>query len=248
LPFFHLRSEPFWNLVKNPGYEIQVTKSKSIKSFKNLKESLAYAQIDRDLFELLISNQESQILLHSLLDEFFNNTKSNYDSEYVNPEFKIIENQILNEPRGVYQNHIKQLQLKLDEDDFQEAIFIRGGMFKRAIPKIYNYSCCISGMKIESTSNAQMVDACHIVPFSISKDDTIPNGISLSPNMHRAFDRGLITINRDFIVRISPVVTDNDSVFSISQFEGNQILLPENNKWFPSTEALVWHNKEVFLI
>ena len=103
-------------------------------------------------------------------------------------------------------------------------------------------------MKIESASNAQMIDACHIIPFSISHDDTIPNGISLSPNLHRAFDRGLVTVNQDFIVRISPTVTDNDSVYSIAQFEGKQILLPENNKWFPSTEALVWHNKEVFLI
>lgn len=32
--------------------------------------------------------------------------------------------------------------------------------------------------------NAQLVDACHIVPFAISKDDTINNGISLSPNLH----------------------------------------------------------------
>ncbi|WP_201288840.1 HNH endonuclease signature motif containing protein [Polaribacter septentrionalilitoris] len=40
-----------------------------------------------------------------------------------------------------------------------------------------------------------MIDACHIVPFSISNDDTIPIGISLSPNLYRAFDRGLITIN-----------------------------------------------------
>ena len=32
LPFFHMRSEPFWHLVTKPGMELHVTKSKSIKS------------------------------------------------------------------------------------------------------------------------------------------------------------------------------------------------------------------------
>ena len=43
LPFFHLRSEPFWYLVSKPGKEIVTTSSKSIKSFKNLEESIAFA-------------------------------------------------------------------------------------------------------------------------------------------------------------------------------------------------------------
>jgi len=101
-------------------------------------------------------------------------------------------------------------------------------------------------MKIETSTNAQMVDACHIIPFSISHDDTIPNGISLSPNLHRAYDRGLITINKDYIVRISPTVKDYNSVYSISQFEGAKLLLPNLAKWYPSPESLIWHTKEVF--
>ncbi|MEL0649918.1 HNH endonuclease [Algibacter sp. TI.3.09] len=56
----------------------------------------------------------------------------------------------------------------------------------------------MSEMKIETSVNIQMVDGCHIIPFSVSNDDTIPNGLSLSPNLHRAFDRGIITINEDY--------------------------------------------------
>jgi putative restriction endonuclease len=136
-----------------------------------------------------------------------------------------IEHDILNEDKEVYIAKIQELQATLDDDNFQEEIYVRGGIFKKTIPKIYNNQRCISDMKIESSSNAQMVDACHIIPFSISQDDTIPNGISLSPNLHRAYDRGLITINKDYIVRISPTVIDNNSVYSISQFEGKKINL-----------------------
>lgn len=248
LPFFHMRSEPFWFLVTKPGMELKVNKSKSIKSFKNLKESIAFAEIDKNLFILLLDTLTRSVLEDFLLNEYFPSTKSQYNTNHINSEEVKIEEQILNDDKAEYQSHLKQLRITLDDDEYEEELFIRGGLFKKTIPKIYNFSCCISGMRIESSQNAQMIDACHIIPFSISNDDTIPNGISLSPNLHRAFDRGLITINQDYIVRISPTIKENESVFSLSQFNGKQIILPNKASWFPSPESLQWHNKEVFAL
>lgn len=248
LPFYHLQSEPFWYLIPKTGKKIVLTKSKSIKSFKQLKENIAYAEIDNELF-LLFQNPISQTLLEQyLLDQYFSSTKSEYSDQEKTYEESFIENSILNESTEAYQSQIQSLRERLEEDQFEEEIFIRGGLFKRAIPEIYDFTCCISGLKIESTRNVQMVDACHIHPFSLSNNDTVPNGIALSPTLHRAFDRGLITINSDYVVRISPTVEDNNSEFSITQFENSQIILPKKEKWYPSQESLQWHNKEVFLL
>ncbi len=246
LPFFHMRSEPFWFLVTKPGMELKVNKSKSIKSSKSLRESIAFAEIDKELYALLSEQSTKDILEQLIIQEYLPNTTSNYSYTLTNKEELKIENQILNEAKAEYQSHLRELRTQLEDDEYEEELFIRGGLFKRTIPKIYNYSCCISGMRIESSQNTQMVDACHIIPFSISNDDTIPNGISLSPNLHRAFDRGLITINQDYIVRLSPTINENNSVFSLSQFEGKQIILPEKASWYPSPESLKWHNKEIF--
>ena len=248
LPFFHMRSEPFWFLVTRPSMELKVNKSKSIKSFKSLKDSIAFAEIDKNLFTLLLIPINKVIFEELLLNEYFSNTKFNYTLNEVNNEEIEIENQILNEDKAEYQSKLKELRAKLDDDSYEEELFIRGGLFKKTIPKIYGYSCCISQMRIESSQNTQMIDACHIIPFSISNDDTIPNGISLSPNLHRAFDRGLLTINQNYLVRISPTVKENDSVFSLSQFNGKQITLPEKTSWYPSPESLQWHNKEIFAL
>lgn len=248
LPYFHLRSEPFWFLVSKPGKSFSLTKSKSIKSFKSLKETVAYAEIDKDLF-LLLQNPLSYLLFEQLLlDHYFPTSKTNYSRMAVSYEENIITSEMLNEPSEVYQQQIKKLRESLEDDQFEEEIFVRGGLFKKNVPKIYDYTCCISGLKIESNYNVQMVDACHIHPFSLSNDDTIPNGLALSPTMHRAFDRGLLTINSDFIVRISPSIEKETSEFSLSQFEGRQIRLPSEVKWYPSQASLAWHNKEVFLL
>jgi len=185
---------------------------------------------------------------HLLLENYFPNSKYVYLRPERNYEEEKIENEILNEPKEDYQNHIDRLRETLEEEEFEEEIFVRGGLFKKTIPKIYDYTCCITGMKIQSSHNVQMIDACHIYPFSVSRDDTVTNGIALSPTLHRAFDRGLITINSDFVVRISPTIKEVESNFTLSQFEGRQINLPQKEKYYPAQESLIWHNKEVFLL
>ncbi len=249
LPFFHLRSEPFWHLKSKNQFKDFITSSKSIKSFKSLTENVLYAEIDTGLFQLLQQPSENAFFTNLILDKYFKETKALYNKS-IPSLFSEIENQILNESPDEYVQQIKELQTKLDETDFDEELFVRSGVFKRKIPEIYNYTCCISELKIETMGerNVQMIDACHIVPFSISKDDTIQNGISLCPNLHRAFDRGLITINKDFIVRVSPILKENISNFSIRQFDGKTIKLPQYEKWYPSIEALKWHNKEIYTL
>ena len=248
LPFFHLRSEPFWYLVAKPGKEVVTTSSNSIKSFKNLNETIAFAEIDRELFFFLQEIQNQLWFEQLILENYFPETKHLYSRLEKNYEEESIENQILNEPKEVYQNYIQSLRETLEEDEYEEELFVRGGLFKKTIPKIYSHTCCITGMKIQSSHNLQMIDACHIYPFSLSGDDTVTNGIALSPTMHRAFDRGLLTINSNFLVRVSPSIQEEESRFTLSQFEGKQIILPEKEKYYPSQESLSWHNKEVFLL
>lgn len=249
LPFFHLRSEPFWHLKSKTQFQDFITSSKSIKSFKSLTENISYAEIDGSLFNLLQQPNENAFFTNYILELYFPDSKLQYNN--ATPSlFVQIENQILHESPEEYVQQITELQSKMDETDFQEEMFVRGGVFKKKVPEIYDYTCCISGLKIMTTADRsiQMIDACHIVPFSISRDDTIQNGISLCPNLHRAFDRGIITINKDFIVRVSPILKENDSIFSIRQFDGKSIQLPQHEKWHPSIEALKWHNGEVFIL
>ncbi|MBP5995241.1 MAG: HNH endonuclease [Crocinitomicaceae bacterium] len=247
LPFFHMRSEPFWRLITNIGMNIPLTSSHSIKSLNALKESIAFAELDKEFFRLLIDPIQNGLFVDQLLEKYFHETRTNFNSKDYNV-YDQLETQMLNDNRAVYSSRIKELKESLPQEQFEEEIFVRGGIFKKEIPKIYNYHCAISGMRIESSTNAQLVDACHIVPFAISKDDTITNGISLSPNIHRAFDRGLITINSEYIIRVSPAIKENDSPFSLKQFDGKQIILPTNIHFYPSIENLDWHRKECFVL
>ncbi len=103
----------------------------------------------------------------------------------------------------------------------------------------------LSGLRVDATINVTMVDACHIVPFSISYDDTITNGLALCPNLHRAFDRGLIAISDDYRVIVSDAFVEDESRYSIRQFAGKEILLPVRREWWPERGKVEWHRRQI---
>jgi len=235
LPFFHMKSERFWHLQTYFGKEILITSSQSIRSFAQLKESVEYAYFDNTLFEILLQPKSRQEFYQILMAKYFDSPQSIQKQGGL---FETLANQILNDSTKEYQRLIE----KADE----EEVFVRCGVFKKVVPKIYDYSCCISGMRVISGFDIQMVDACHIVPFYVSHDDTITNGISLSPNFHRAFYRGLISLNEDYRVIVSNSFSESNSNFALKAFVGKQILLPQEKHHLPSIENIKWHNEKIF--
>ncbi len=244
LPFYHLTSDLFWKLIPKAGFENILQLKASMRSFANLNAAIDCAVIDGDLFLLMKDNMCNSILQQFLLDEYFSNTKSNYNSSEVGQQklFDDIEEKILREDAAEYRKEIKKLVMHKDE----EEIFLRGSLFKREIPKIYNYTCCISGMKVDAMMNVSMVDACHIVPFNESYDDIITNGIALCPNLHRAFDRGLIAIDCHYKVLVSKTFQEDGMNYSIKIFENQKITLPKLERYYPLAGNFDWHRKNIF--
>src|SRR5690606_22893691 len=109
-------------------------------------------------------------------------------------------------------DYVKQLELEFLQNRAAEPTTAtyklvtteaRCSIFKNEVPKIYKYTCAISRLNITTTSDIQMIDACHIEPWSSTKNDTIQNGITLTPTLHRAFDRHLISIDENYRVVVS---------------------------------------------
>lgn len=240
LPFYFLNSEPFWNLIPNVGCEKWVASKSSMKSFKNLTTAVSYALIDSELSLILLEKNNREILKLAILDKYFPETKILFGSG----SDDINKINLLNEQTAEYKRKIAELKIRLDENAFQEEVFVRGGIFKREIPKIYNNTCAISGLRVDAVLNISMIDACHIVPFSEGYDDTLINGIALCPNLHRAFDRGLISISRSQKVILNPNFIENKySPLNLSQFDGKEIQLPNNTEFHPSLENFRHHRK-----
>lgn len=245
-PFYYLKSDGFWKLIPRSGFENIDQFGSVMKSFSSLVATIHCAVIEEDLFLLMNEKKSNFILQQFLLQNYFPVTKDNYTTEPTGQYliFDEITEKILKENQVDYRKEILDL---LDQKD-EEEIYLRGSLFKREIPKIYNNTCCISGMRIDSETSVSMIDACHIVPFSKSYNDTISNGIALCPNLHRAYDRGLISIDQDYKVVVSKNFKEYDTNYSLKRFDGQKILLPNEERFYPLLANIDWHQQNIFRV
>ncbi len=237
-PFFYLKNEGFWFLKPKAGFLLDTY----IRSVQTLNDRLDYACFADDLFDLLTHVDARQQLKSILLDTYFPVTKVEYErvKQAGRSYVRELETYLLNERETPYRQGVP-----LTDDE--ETRFVRGGLFKKLVPKVYDFTCAISGMKVISTDGLSLVEACHIVPISVSGNDKVTNGIALCPTLHTAFDRGMIGIDEQFQVRVSPALADAmSSPYNLSQFQGQMLRLPFGEIHYPRPEAFAWHMKERF--
>ncbi len=75
---------------------------------------------------------------------------------------------------------------------------IRDKNASKKVVVAYEHRCAVTRMRL------RLVDAAHIYPAKEpDSSDDITNRILLSPTIHRAFDRGLIYLDTDYVMRIN---------------------------------------------
>lgn len=118
------------------------------------------------------------------------------------------------------------------------------GAFRALVLDAYERRCALTG---ETT--VPVLEAAHIKPYAEAGSHHISNGLLLRSDFHKLFDVGLVTIDPDFRIRISPRIRDqwfNGKAYY--RLDGQQLVsLPHQPHDLPDREALRWHNEHRFL-
>ncbi|MCD8031120.1 MAG: HNH endonuclease [Bacteroides sp.] len=236
-PFYHMRTERFWRLVTKPGREIRMSENHSPMSLKGLCDGLDYAEMDRELF-LAFSDSEQREKLRFLITETYFPFALSAEKP-VTSYVEEIKKDILTCTARQYRDKVKELEKKKDPKIYRVERYARNKQFEEVVKEKYDYTCCISGLRIYLGNKTSLVDACHIIPFRhADSSDTIGNGLALSPTLHRAFDKGLITIDEEYKVVISEWFEENkNGLNGLKQLAGKKIKLPEDSQHYPSQES-----------
>jgi putative restriction endonuclease len=232
LPFFHLRSDSIWIPYLKDGS----VQEHHIGGFKKFMSIVDFGSFEMDIFSLLIDKNKRSVILNTILNHYFPNTKQNFINKQGNSFNKEIEYEILSNSPNI-----------LKEED-EELEYVRGNSFKKVIPQIYNYTCAFTGMRIQYRFGYSYVDACHIIPFTETRDDSISNGIALNPTIHRLFDKGLVSVDDDYHILISEAFEESfESLHRIKDLKGKKIVLPFGVSHYPSLEKLERHREKVYI-
>jgi putative restriction endonuclease len=133
----------------------------------------------------------------------------------------------------------------------------RDARFRRGVMRAYEFRCSVTGLEIGTLAAGRatrLLDAAHIRPVGDRGPDTISNGLSLTPTVHRLFDEGLISVRWSSgaleLVR-SPhlevgVVESQERGTRIKLDTGMPLLLPMDRSLWPSVDQVRYHHKHVF--
>lgn len=127
------------------------------------------------------------------------------------------------------------------ERDAVVRIRVNQSFFRRRILSAYDFRCCVTGL-----ASLPLLTASHILSWAESKEHRLnpKNGLCLNALHDRAFDRHLMWIEDDFVIRFSPhlyttAAETKESTDWLTRFEGRQLILPK--KFSPSPEFLARH-------
>lgn len=119
--------------------------------------------------------------------------------------------------------------------------------FRMTVLNSYNNRCCVTGL-----NEKKLLVASHIKPWNVCNEEnerTNPkNGLCLNFLHDKAFDKGLITISKDYTIIISnkmkDALMDERTKRWFMGYDHSQIRLPD--KFLPGIEFIEYHNDLVF--
>lgn len=117
---------------------------------------------------------------------------------------------------------------------------VNQNFFRQRVLSAYEFRCCVTGL-----TTRPLLTASHIVPWAKDVNNRLNprNGLCLNALHDRAFDRGLMWIEPNFVIRLSTelhqaTAASKQSVDWIMSFDGKQLILPERFKPDPVLLAI----------
>ena len=243
-PFFHLKSNGFWHL--DPP-ELQSSLAGIPHTAADLRNADATAKLDERLFVLLVISEYREILRQVLISTYFSNIR--YEVERVIEEHRTHNRECIAEDiEGYSQQLIQDTQypflMQKEVTSIQIETPVRSAGFRKAIMKIYKYKCAVCELDIRTASGASITDAAHIIPFSVSYNDDVRNGLSLCKSHHWAFDARLFSLSETYHVIVPPISHEHEPTETmLSELRDRRIWTPPVEQHRPDQEALAWHRE-----
>ena len=133
--------------------------------------------------------------------------------------------------------------------DAERIVVVRTmqGFFRKVVMAAYNSTCCITHNPIPD-----LLVASHILPWSEFPNERLNprNGLCLTAHFDRAFDRGLITLDEQMRLVLSPVFRQylpNEALESeFVRREGQRAAIPE--RFAPEPSFIAHHRSHIFRV
>jgi putative restriction endonuclease len=230
-PFYHLCGDGFWQLVSKPGERplYEPGNASRVPTLTALRQ--IYGRFDDSLWTSLLADPLSR---HQLREALI----ARYFPEYRDKLAAVAGSAV------AINNQPSTLNLSEEPPG-------RDGAFRHTILEIYDYRCAACGIRVKISDALSLVEAAHIIPFGVSRNDKPDNGLALCPNHHWAMDRHLIAPcpdpnRRAGIWRVDPGLEARiEGQKDLVALANQPVIPPSEEKFYPALESLRWREKNL---
>ena len=244
-PFFHLKTNGFWHL--DPP-KLQAKSPATTPTDRQLCNDNATAKLDESFFILLTEPEHREIIRQTIINRYFQKSREAIEN-LIEEQRLIWKQQIEKEAEEYSESLLKGAEHPFSPYKKVESIKketpVRSAGFRKAIMKIYKHACAVCELNTRAANGESITDAAHIIPFHVSYNDNVQNGISLCKSHHWAFDAKLFSLSKTYQVIVAPFALKHESTRWIQELRDKSIWLPKETKYRPAQYALTWHRERV---
>ncbi len=241
LPFFHMKSEPFWDLV----YKDDATPYKNTPSVSGLQDRVSHTKISEELFQQFVDPEKRNRYRHLLLTTYFDDATIDQLRELISLN-KIAYNYselLLEQVNEPFEKYASDKEKRYISQNSRRQVRDKG--FRRAIRRIYQDTCALCQSRVVTQNDESLIEGAHIIPWENNGTDDPRNGLALCGTHHWLFDRYLYTLDDNYQIVLSNWLKRKENrIEDVVDREGMEIYLPDNESCYPAIEALVEHREK----
>ncbi len=233
-PFWRLRTDGLLTHQPRPSMEAAVEARRDAPAVGELQAMCEYSQLPAELYEFLREPKARNILRETIVARYFS-AHADAIQKAVQEEAKI----------GAYEQALEADPAKGKQPSDAAEEPLRDQAFRRVVLNAYDYRCAACGLKVV-VEDMVLVEAAHIVPFSVARDDDPRNGIALCRNHHWAMDGSLIAPTPSFEWQASRLLDDRiEGQRDLLSLRGRKVLVPQKRQFHPKAESLIWRQGQL---
>ncbi|MET0028796.1 MAG: phosphorothioated DNA-binding restriction endonuclease [Candidatus Thiodiazotropha sp.] len=220
LPYWHMMSDGIWTI---PGADNFPRQRGGFPTMASLRASSGH--LIPEVSKLLISHK-NQIpkIVHALLSKHF-------------PES-------LHEDIAAATGLSTVLNDCIAEASVQYGRSKRDPRFRDQVLRAYEHRCAVTGFRAALGGSYFGCEAAHVKWHAYFGPDTVENGLSLEPTMHKLFDAGAWMLTDDRRVLVSAEFTGSDTAIArLREHHGKPIRDPLPGERPVSMEYIRWHRE-----
>ena len=231
-PFFFLRGDKFWQLVPRPGKEAiyRPGATSGAPSVRQLREAVQFGRFEHGLWQLLAHDISRHQLREALITRYLPGDREKLAA------------------LAATSRNISAAEVLREEPPEDR----RDPAFRKKVVRVYDFRCAACGIRVLLPEERSLVEAAHLIPVNVQKNDNPTNGMALCPNHHWAMDGRLIapcpdTSRRAGVWRVNDELLDEriEGQRDLFGLDGKPVIPPKDKAYYPAIESLRW--REAFL-